>query len=88
MSWKATRTLRACLVLILAVLPVMIATAQDAPVGRLRIGILGDESTLTPYTYVTGYPGWNLLLLQYDTLYQLDLDGISDELNCNGDCAA
>jgi peptide/nickel transport system substrate-binding protein len=42
---------------------------------QLRIAIVGDESTLTPYTYVTGYPGWNLLLLQYDTLYQLDADG-------------
>lgn len=44
---------------------------------QLRVGITGDESTLTPYTYVTGYPGWNLLLLQYDTLYQLDLNGVA-----------
>lgn len=45
--------------------------------AQLRIGIMGDESTLTPYTYVTGYPGWNLLLLQYDTLYQTDLNGVA-----------
>ncbi len=64
------------LVLALTFLLTATATAQNAPVERLRIGILGDESTLTPYTYVTGYPGWNLLLLQYDTLYQLDLDGV------------
>lgn len=44
--------------------------------SRLRLAIVGDESTLTPYTYVTGYPGWNLLLLQYDTLYQLDGEGV------------
>ena len=41
----------------------------------LRMSITDDESTITPYTYVTGYPGWNLLTLQYDTLYQFDLAG-------------
>jgi peptide/nickel transport system substrate-binding protein len=50
--------------------------AAAAPAATLRIGILGDESTLTPYTYVTGYPGWNMLMLQYDSLYQLDLAGV------------
>ena len=43
---------------------------------QLRLAVIGDESTLNPYTYVTGYPGWNLLTLQYDTLYQLDIDGV------------
>ncbi|MDT8305389.1 MAG: ABC transporter substrate-binding protein [Anaerolineae bacterium] len=53
------------------------AEPEAAPeTTRLRIAIVGDESTLHPYTYVTGYPGWNLLLLQYDTLYQLDGDGV------------
>ncbi|RIK45414.1 MAG: ABC transporter substrate-binding protein [Chloroflexi bacterium] len=55
------------------------ASATDeaaGPAATLRIGILGDESTLTPYTYVTGYPGWNMLMLQYDSLYQLDLEGV------------
>ncbi len=54
-------------------------TADDGSpvqVARLAVAIVGDESTLTPYTYVTGYPGWNLLTLQYDTLYQVDLDGV------------
>jgi len=51
-------------------------SAQDAPTESLRISLTGDESTINPYTYVTGYPGWNMLLLQYDTLYQLDADGI------------
>ncbi len=49
----------------------------EGPVERLRMAIIGDESTLTPYTYVTGYPGWNMLTLQYDTLYQVDLDGVA-----------
>lgn len=42
--------------------------------ASLRIGILRDESTLQPYTYVTGYPGWNLLSLLYDALYVMDPD--------------
>lgn len=46
------------------------------PAETLRMSITSDESTLNPYTYVTGYPGWNLLTMQYDTLYQFDLDGV------------
>jgi peptide/nickel transport system substrate-binding protein len=52
------------------------ASADAGPAERLRVAIIGDESTLNPYTYVTGYPGWNLLTLQYDTLYQLDVNGV------------
>ncbi len=51
-------------------------TASTGQAEQLRVAIIGDESTLTPYTYVTGYPGWNLLSLQYDTIYQLDLAGV------------
>lgn len=35
----------------------------------LRVAILRDEGTLQPYTYVTGYPGWNMLSLVYDALF-------------------
>ena len=55
---------------------VMTVGVSAQGVEQLRMGIVGDESTLNPYTYVTGYPGWNMLLLQYDTLYQLDADGV------------
>jgi peptide/nickel transport system substrate-binding protein len=51
-------------------------SADDGQVDRLAVAIVGDESTLTPYTYVTGYPGWNLLTMQYDTLYQIDMNGV------------
>ena len=58
----------------------LILTTFAAPVSaeteRLRMAITGDESTINPYTYVTGNPGWNMLLLQYDTLYQLDISGV------------
>jgi peptide/nickel transport system substrate-binding protein len=51
-------------------------TSAWEPTERVRIALTGDESTINPYTYVTGYPGWNLLLLQYDTLFQLDANGV------------
>lgn len=52
----------------------LVTFAQET--DQVRIGITEDESTLNPYTYVTGYPGWNMLFLQYDSLYQFDLDGV------------
>jgi len=42
----------------------------------LRMAIPRDEGSLNPYTYVTGYPGHNLLLLIYDTVFQLDENNI------------
>lgn len=38
----------------------------------LRMAITQDEGTLTPYTYQTGYPGYELMTLIYDTLYLMD----------------
>ncbi len=42
--------------------------------AQLKIAISGDENTLTPFSYVTGYPGINLLGLVYDSLYIFDPD--------------
>ena len=42
----------------------------------VRAAVTGDEGTLTPYTYISGFPGWNLLMLQYDSLMQLDVAGV------------
>ena len=50
-------------------------TGAGEPGTSVRAGIIGDESTLNPYTYVTGFPGWNLLMLQYDSLLQFDANG-------------
>lgn len=47
-----------------------IALAQ-AP---LRMAITQDEGTLTPYTYLTGYPGYELMTLIYDQLFLMDVD--------------
>lgn len=48
----------------------------EATAASVRAAITGDEGSLNPYTYVTGFPGWNLLMLQYDTLLQIDADGL------------
>ena len=52
-------------------------TTQVAPEPvTIRAAVTGDESTLNPYTYISGFPGWNLLMLQYDSLMQLDRNGV------------
>lgn len=43
---------------------------------RIILGIPQDEGELTPYTYVTGYPGWNLMSLVFDTLMLNDLNDV------------
>lgn len=48
------------------------ASPQAATAQSLRVAILRDEGTLQPYTYVTGYPGWNMLSLVYDALFVMD----------------
>jgi peptide/nickel transport system substrate-binding protein len=42
----------------------------------LRMAIAVDESSLNPYTYVSGYPGHNLLLMIFDSLFQIDENNI------------
>ena len=41
--------------------------------GRtLRLAITQDEGTLSPFSYQTGYPGYELMTLIFDTLYLAD----------------
>lgn len=51
-----------------------VAAASVAP--QVRIAIPQDEGAPNPYTYITGYPGHNLLLLVFDTLFQLDANNM------------
>ena len=51
------------------------ATEAPAEAVTIRAAVTGDEDTLNPYTYVSGFPGWNLLMLQYDSLMQFDAAG-------------
>lgn len=50
------------------------AAATKAPVASMRIAILADEGTLTPFSYKFGYPGQQMMYLTYDTLMVLDAD--------------
>lgn len=43
---------------------------------RIVLAITQDEGELTPYTYVTGYPGWNMMSLVFDTLMLNDLSDV------------
>lgn len=52
------------------------ASPQAASAKSLRVAILRDEGTLQPYTYVTGYPGWNMLSLVYDALFVMDAQNL------------
>jgi peptide/nickel transport system substrate-binding protein len=55
-----------------AVTTTRVATRPTA--NQLKIAIAGDENTLTPFSYVTGTPGLQLLTLLYDSLYIFDPD--------------
>ncbi len=44
--------------------------------GPLRIAIHRDEGSLNPYTYQSGYPGWNIMTLVYEPLFTPDADNI------------
>jgi peptide/nickel transport system substrate-binding protein len=49
-------------------------TSIGLAAGTIRIAITQDEGTLTPYTYQTGYPGYELMTLVYDQLFLMDQD--------------
>ncbi|WP_282139096.1 ABC transporter substrate-binding protein [Rossellomorea aquimaris] len=46
----------------------------DQKTKSLKVGITKDENGLNPYTYVTGYPGLDLVNLLYDNMFVLDED--------------
>lgn len=54
--------------LLVALLP----SYSGAQVGTVRLAITRDEGFLNPYTYQSGYPGWNLMTLVYDPLFYPD----------------
>jgi peptide/nickel transport system substrate-binding protein len=62
----------AALAALTGVAPVASATAQAGP--TVRMAITQNDKNWTPYTYQTGYPGYNVLTLLYDTLLWHDKD--------------
>ncbi len=64
--------------------PPATSASASQPVS-VRMAILRDESTMQPYTYVTGYPGWNMLGLMYDSLYIPDANNTPKPWLASGD---
>ena len=52
------------------------APAAVKTVDLVKIGTTQDESSWNPYTYSSGAPGWNVLLMQFDTLMAGDLENV------------
>lgn len=48
--------------------------ATESSNSKLVVGVHKDENNITPYTYVTGAPGLDLVNLVYDKLFILDQD--------------
>src|SRR3990172_3939105 len=62
----------AILAMILIAVLARIPAAGLAQTGAVRIAIRRDEGSLNPYTYQSGYPGWNIMTLVYDPLFYPD----------------
>ncbi|MET3698472.1 peptide/nickel transport system substrate-binding protein [Bacillus oleivorans] len=61
---------------IMLVLTCFSSIYAEVQTESLTIGITQDENALNPYTYVTGYPGLDLVNLLYDNLFVLDENNI------------
>src|SRR4030067_3377473 len=62
-------SLLSCLVVVSLLPPP--ANAQS---NTVRLALTRDEGWLNPYTYQSGYPGWNIMTLVYDPLFYPDLN--------------
>lgn len=68
------------IIVLLLIIPGFIMMSQSEKVDageraeELRVAIHADENTLTPYTYVRGYPGMEVLRWIYDSLFMLNPD--------------
>lgn len=56
------------------------ASPTVSTVASLRIAILADEGTLTPFSYKFGYPGQQMMYLTYDTVMVLDAENVPQPL--------
>src|SRR5687767_13394064 len=56
------------------------AAASKAPVASMRVAILADEGTLTPFCCMFGYPGQQMMCLNYDTLMLPDAENLPKPL--------
>jgi len=56
------------------------ASPTESTVASMRIAILADEGTLTPFSYKFGYPGQQMMYLTYDTVMVLDAENVPQPL--------
>jgi peptide/nickel transport system substrate-binding protein len=56
------------------------ASPTVSTVASMRIAILADEGTLTPFSYKFGYPGQQMMYLTYDTVMVLDAENVPQPL--------
>ena len=68
------RTVAGFLAALALILIVTLPLSGQTP--SLRMAITRDEGSLNPYTYQTGYPGWNLMTLVYEPMFTPDPDNI------------
>ena len=70
-----------------------VITTPEAPeqIGVLTIAITRDENSLTPITYVTGSPGFDIMKLMYDSLFTISAENtvipwmVSDDFEISAD---
>ncbi len=68
------RTAAGFLAALALILTITLPLSGQTP--SLRMAITRDEGSLNPYTYQTGYPGWNLMTLVYEPMFTPDPDNI------------
>ena len=66
----------ASVILCAAILVAAFSLPLSGQTPVLRMAITRDEGSLNPYTYQTGYPGWNLMTLVYEPLFTPNADNI------------
>jgi hypothetical protein len=60
--WQKVKRAGAGLLGLVVILAVVLSPAQiQAQTGAVRLAITRDEGWLNPYTYQTGFPGWNIM---------------------------
>ncbi|MCC5910614.1 MAG: ABC transporter substrate-binding protein [Clostridiaceae bacterium] len=66
-SWK-----KIFVIMLISIMCITNVAAAHSSVDTLTISIHTDENTLTPFTYVRGYPGIEVARLVFDSLFTLD----------------
>lgn len=63
--------------LAMAAVSPMQAMAEENSVEMLTIGMTKDQSTITPFTYINGTPGFDVMRFIYDSLFTIDENNVA-----------